>query len=193
MSKQLCVFCASSAKVHQDYFEATIRFANAAVDGGYSILYGGGALGLMGALADTAISKHGKVTGIIPDFMRSVEWDHKGISELIVVNDMRERKKLLIEHADAIVVLPGGSGTIEELFEAISLKKLGMITIPIVILNQNGFYDSLEQLMEKMISERFMRAEHRNIWTFVKTPEEIIPAVENAQPWSKDAIHFAAV
>ena len=193
MSEKICVFCASSAKVDQKYFNTTKRFAYDAVANGYDIVYGGGALGLMGALADAALEKNGTVIGIMPEFMKAVEWNHNNISELIIVEDMRERKKQLIERSDAIVALPGGCGTLEELFEAISLKRLGRVTQPIVILNQDGFYDELELLLEHMITEKFMAEQHRPIWTFVKTPEEIIPAIRNAAKWSPDAIHFAAV
>lgn len=193
MSERICVFCASSAKVDQKYFNATASFTRDAITNGYDIVYGGGALGLMGILADTALEENGTVIGIIPEFMKAVEWDHNNITELIVVEDMRERKKQLIERADAIVALPGGCGTLEELFEAISLKRLGKITHPIVILNQDGFYDALEQLLDHMITENFMGEKHRPIWTFVTTPEEIVPAIRNAPKWSPDAIHFAAV
>lgn len=193
MSEKICVFCASSAKVDKKYFNATASFAHDAIANGYDIVYGGGALGLMGALADAALEKNGTVIGIIPEFMKAVEWDHNGITELVVVEDMRERKKQLIERADAIVALPGGCGTLEELFEAISLKRLGRITHPIVILNQDGFYDALEVLLEQMIAENFMGEQHRPIWTFVKTPEEIIPAIRSTPKWSADAIRFAAV
>lgn len=193
MNKKICVFCASSAKVNQKYFDTTISFAHDAVAKGYDIVYGGGSLGLMGALANAALEKNGTVIGIMPEFMKAVEWNHNRLNELVIVDDMRERKKLLIERADAIVALPGGCGTLEELFEAISLKRLGKITHPIVILNQDGFYDAMEELLECMITEKFMAEKHRPIWTFVKTPEEIIPAIQNAPEWTADAIHFAAV
>lgn len=187
------MYCASSEKVHSQYFEATVVFAEQAVKSGYGIVYGGSSVGLMGRLADTVLQHKGSVVGIMPHFMQQVEWHHKELTRLILVEDMRERKKLLIETADAVVALPGGCGTLEELAETITLKRLGKFTKPIVILNLNGFYDSLELFLERMIAENFMSEKHRHIWTFVKTPEEIIPAIENAMPWSADAIHFAAV
>ncbi len=191
MSGQLCVFCASSAKVDKKYFDATAQFAADAVRNGYEIIYGGGSMGLMGMLADSALEHKGRVVGVMPDFMRQVEWDHKGLSELIIVDDMRERKKRLIESASAIVALPGGCGTLEELAEAITLKRLGQISMPIIILNLDGFYTSLIELLERMVEQNFMNEKHRKIWTFVQAPEEIIPAIRNAEPWSKDAIQFA--
>jgi len=109
------------------------------------------------------------------------------------VEDMHERKKLLIDGVDAVVALPGGCGTLEELSEVVTLKRLGKFTKPIVILNLDGFYDPLKALFEKMIEEKFMRQEHRAIYTFVDTVEEIIPAIKNAPAWDADAISFAAV
>ncbi|MDR0660486.1 MAG: TIGR00730 family Rossman fold protein [Prevotellaceae bacterium] len=193
MNKKICVFCASSAKVDKKYFDATVSFAHDAIKNSYDIIYGGGALGLMGTLANAALEEGGNVIGIMPEFMKAVEWNHNGLSELIIVDDMRERKKQLIERADIIVALPGGCGTLEELFEAISLKRLGKITHPIIILNYDGFYDSLETLLEHMIAEKFMVEKHRPIWAFVKTPEEIVPAIRSSAEWSADAIQFAVV
>jgi hypothetical protein len=147
----------------------------------------------MGRIADTALLHKGKVIGVLPHFMDKVEWGHKNLTELILVKDMHERKRLLIEGVDAVVALPGGCGTLEELMEVITLKRLGKFTKPIVILNTDGFYDHLKALLDRMIEERFMRAEHNDIWTFVDKAEDIIPAIENAPKWDSDAINFAAV
>jgi len=190
---KVCVYCASSSKVDTKYFEATKVLAKELADQGITIVYGGGSYGLMGCLADTALENGGKVIGILPRFMEKVEWGHKNLTELILVKDMHERKKLLIQDVDAVVALPGGCGTLEELFEVITLKRLGKFTKPIVILNTDNFYYHLRMLLEKMIDERFMRKEHGEIWQFVDNPEEVIPAIENAPHWDADAINFAAV
>jgi hypothetical protein len=190
---RVCVFCASSAKVDTDYFNHARTVAEEFVKAGITIVYGGGSIGLMGCLADTALSLNGKVVGVLPRFMEKVEWGHKGLSQLILVKDMRERKKKLIEKVDAVVALPGGCGTLEELMEVFTLKRLGKFTKPIVVLNTNGFYSHLELMIEKMIEERFMRPEHRQIWTLVEQPADIIPAIINAPRWDKSAIRFAAV
>lgn len=190
---RICVFCASSAKVDKVYFEQTEIVAQHLVKASATIVYGGGSVGLMGCLADTALSLNGEVIGILPRFMEKVEWGHKGISQMILVKDMRERKKQLIKSVDAVVALPGGCGTLEELMEVYTLKRLGKFTKPIVVLNSNGFYTHLELLIEKMIEERFMRPEHRQIWQLVKSPEEIIPAIKSAPRWDESAIKFAAV
>jgi len=193
MISKVCVFCASSKKVDTKYFNITKQVANEFVDNNITTVYGGGAVGLMGTLADTVIEKKGKIIGIIPEFMMNVEWGHKNIPDLIIVKDMHERKRKLIEDIDAVLILPGGSGTLEETMEVITLKRLGLFTKPIVFLNTDGFYDSLFELFEKMIDEKFMREEHRKIWTSVNTPDEIISAMENAPKWDSSAIKFAAV
>ncbi len=193
MISKVCVFCASSKKVDSKYFNITKQVANEFVDNNITTVYGGGAVGLMGTLADTVIEKKGKIIGIIPEFMMNVEWGHKNISDLIIVKDMHERKRKLIEDIDAVLILPGGSGTLEETMEVITLKRLGLFTKPIVFLNTDGFYDSLFELFEKMIDKKFMREEHKKIWTSVNTPDEIISAIENAPKWDSSAIKFAAV
>ncbi|MCK7534317.1 MAG: TIGR00730 family Rossman fold protein [Marinilabiliales bacterium] len=117
----------------------------------------------------------------------------RAISDLIIVNDMHERKKKLIENIDAIIVLPGGSGTLEETMEVITLKRLGKFTKPIIFVNTDGFYNHLFEFFDKMIEERFMREEHRKIWSSVNTPEEIITAINSAPEWDESAISIAAV
>jgi hypothetical protein len=125
--------------------------------------------------------------------MDKVEWGHKGIANMTLVKDMRERKKLLIKNVDAVLALPGGCGTLEELMEVYTLKRLGKFTKPIIVLNTNGFYTHLEQFIDKMIDENFMRPEHRQIWQMVQQPDEIIPAILSAPQWDSSAINFAAV
>lgn len=193
MISKVSVFCASSHKVDQKYFDVTERLAKVLVENNITTVYGGGAVGLMGRLADTIITNKGRAIGIIPRFMMDVEWGHENITELIEVKDMHERKKKLVENIDAIIVLPGGSGTLEETMEVITLKRLGKFTKPIIFINTDGFYDSLFQLFDKMIKERFMREEHRNMWTSISKPEEIITAIKESPVWDKSAIKIAAV
>jgi hypothetical protein len=190
---RVCVFCASSAKVNKEYFDETKLVAEELVKAGTTIVYGGGSVGLMGCLADTALSLNGEVIGILPRFMDKVEWGHKGLSQMVLVKDMRERKKQLIKDIDAVIALPGGCGTLEELMEVYTLKRLGKFTKPIIVLNTNWFYTHLELLIEKMIEEKFMRPEHRQIWQMVSKPKDIIPAIHSAPKWDKSAIKFAAV
>ncbi len=190
---RICVYCASSSKVDRAYFEATQKLAKDIAEREITLVYGGGSYGLMGCLADEVLKNKGQVIGILPRFMEKVEWGHKGLTQLTLVKDMHERKKLLIKDVDGVVALPGGCGTLEELMEVITLKRLGKFTKPIIILNTNGFYNQLKMLLEKMINEHFMRTEHCEIWQFVNQPEEVIPAIQNAPKWDSSAIKFAAV
>jgi len=193
MISKVCVFCASSHKVDKKYFEVARNLAKVLVENKITTVYGGGAVGLMGILADTVIEKKGEIIGIIPEFMMDVEWGHKSISDLLIVKDMHERKKKLIENIDAIIVLPGGSGTLEETMEVITLKRLGKFTKPIIFVNTDGFYNHLFDFFDKMIEEKFMREEHRKMWSSVNLPEEIILAIKSAPEWDESAISIAAV
>lgn len=190
---KVSVFCASSAKVDKHYFEQAQNVAKELVNANATIVYGGGSVGLMGCIADTALALNGRVIGILPHFMEKVEWGHKNLTQLILVEDMRERKKRLIEDVDAVIALPGGCGTLEELMEVFTLKRLGKFTKPIIVLSTNGFYSHLEQMVDRMIEERFMRPEHKQIWQFVSTPNQIIPAIKMAPNWDETAIEFASV
>lgn len=145
----------------------------------------------MGALADAALEAGGKLVGILPRFMDDLEWGHKSLTELRLADDMHQRKRWMIEEVDAVVALPGGSGTFEELLEAITWKRLGLYVNPIVIVNVRGFYDPLRDLLERAIAERFMDERHRRMWTFVDSPERVLDAIREAPPWSSDARAFA--
>lgn len=191
--KKIAVFCASSPKVPEYYFDAARQVSAALVKAGYGIIYGGGAVGLMGAVADEALKHKGTITGIIPRFMVDVEWEHKDVEEMIHVETMHKRKELMVQGSAGILALPGGTGTLEELFEVMSLKKLGQYPHPIVVLNTNGYYDGLLQQTRKMVEENFMRPVHNEMWSIVEHPDEVVPAFEDAPPWDEDAIRFAAV
>lgn len=191
--KSIAVFCASSPQVPEIYFEAAREVSFALVEAGYGIIYGGGAIGLMGALADEALKHKGQITGIIPRFMVDVEWEHKDVEDMIHVETMHKRKELMVQRSSGILALPGGTGTLEELFEVMSLKKLGQYPHPIVVLNTGGFYDGLMELTRKMVDEKFMRPVHNEMWTVVERPEEVVPAIRNGKPWDSDAIRFAAL
>ncbi|GAB2575226.1 LOG family protein [Spirosoma areae] len=188
---KICVYCASSALVDAVYFDATERLAKAFVAAGVAVVYGGGGIGLMGKLADTIIDNGGKIKGIMPQFMNEVEWAHKGVTDFEFTTTMHERKTRFLADIDGLVTLPGGSGTLEELLEAITLKRLGQFTKPIIILNTNEFYDPLKQMLDRCITEKFMHEKHRQMWTFVDEPEEVITAIHNAEAWDEGAIKFA--
>lgn len=189
MLKKLCVFCASSTQIDQEYFDAAKELADVCADNHIHVLYGGGGVGLMGTLADRILARKGKITGIIPDFMKQREWAHTEVAEMVVVEDMRERKKRMIDNVDAVVALPGGIGTLEELMEVITLKQLGRFNKPIVIVNTNGFYNPLVDFLHALISKKFMSEEHSRIWEVVEYPSQIINAVNNSHEWNSDAGH----
>lgn len=190
---KVTVYCASSAKLEAKYFEATQQIGTILAQHNITVIYGGGAVGLMGKLADTIIEQEGTIIGVMPRFMHQVEWQHEGITELILTKDMHERKKRFMEDTDALLALPGGCGTLEELLEAITLKRLGVFVKPIILFNQDGFYDPLIEMLNRCISEKFMRTVHRDIWTVIEHPEELIDAIHNAPDWDHSAIDFAAV
>lgn len=189
MIKTLCIFCASSSQIDEVYMKAAQHLGDVCIDNYIHVLYGGGALGLMGALADRIIEKKGKITGIIPDFMKVLKWAHEEVTEMIVVEDMRERKKRMIENVDAVVAMPGGVGTLEELLEVITLKQLGRFHKPIVILNTNGFYNTLLNFFEELIAKQFMHGLNRNIWTVIDNPGQLLQAIENSELWDSKSIN----
>lgn len=191
--KHVLVFCASSESCSGAFHEAAGRLGEVLTRAGHRIVYGGGAVGSMGALANAALSAGGHVIGIQPHFMNELEWSHEEIQHLELVEDMQERMRRMLALADAIVALPGGSGTLEELMDALTAKRLGEIVVPIVIVNQGGFFDPLIEQLSRCIEERFMDERHRDMWQIVQEPEDVPDAIASAPAWSKDALYFAAV
>jgi len=189
--RRILVFCASSGSCDPIYHDAAAELGRAIARAGDTLVYGGGAVGSMGAMADAALAAGGSVIGVIPRFMRELEWAHHELTELQLVEDMHERKREMLRQAEAIVALPGGSGTFEELFEAITQKRLGLFTKPIIIFNQDGFYDSLFALLEHSVEKRFMNEKHLEIWRAVDAIEDILPAIHTTAEWPADAIRFA--
>lgn len=189
--KNVTVFCASSNKVSESFYTATTKLGKILAHNRIDIFYGGGKEGLMGRLADTVIEENGRIVGVLPEFMRPLNWYHSKASELIWVKDMSERKKLLIEQTDAIIGLPGGYGTLDELLEVITLKQLGQFIKPIVILNTDHYFDPLLQMFKKMKEENFMREMHLEIWRAVNHPEEVIPAILGFPNWDSSRASMA--
>lgn len=191
--RAVCVYCASSRTAHPEYREAASRLGETLAVRGITVVYGGGGKGSMGALADGALSKGGRVIGILPRFMADLEWGHPGISELRLVEDMRTRKHMMLTGAQAAIALPGGCGTLEELFEAITLKRLGLFLGPIVLVNTRGFFRPLLQLLSHTVAEHFMDARHALMWQVVAEPEEVPDALERAPAWTAESRSFAAI
>lgn len=188
---KICVYCASSSKIDPVYFAATERLAALLVQNKMDVVYGGGAYGLMGKLADVVLEHGGNIKGIMPKFMNEIEWAHRKVTDFEFTDTMHERKAKFLEGIDGIIALPGGSGTLEELLEAITLKRLGLITKPIVILNTRNYYEPLQQMLSRCVDEHFMDARHTDMWTFVDTPEEVILALLEPKPWDSSSIKFA--
>lgn len=189
----VCVYCASSTQVKPSYFDATDRLSKLLAAAKLSVVYGGGSMGLMGQLADSTLAAGGRITGVIPRFMCDVEWNHNGLTELLLVETMHERKEKMAMMADAVVALPGGCGTLEELLEVITWKRLGIFTKPIVIVNIEGYFDDLVSMLDRAVDEHFMRNEHRQMWEVVETPEEVLSAIYNSVNWDENARSFAAL
>jgi len=191
--RAVCVYCASSRSSHPDYRAAAHRLGAVLAGAGIGIVYGGGAAGSMGALADGALERGGRVVGILPRFMADLEWGHHGLTELELVEDLRVRKHLMLTRSDAAIALPGGSGTLEELLEAITLKRLGLYLNPIVLVNTRGFFAPLLALLESAVTERFMDRRHLDMWQVVAEPEDVPGALARAPAWAAEARSFAAV
>jgi uncharacterized protein (TIGR00730 family) len=188
--QRVCVYCASSRQCDTGFHDAARQVGAALAGGGLTVVYGGGAVGSMGALADGALAAGGRVIGVLPRFMQELEWGHSAIP-LQVVADMHERKRTMLELSQGVVALPGGCGTWEELLEAMAWKRLGLWNGPIVILNQDGFYDPLLQLLDRAIQDRFMDPRHGELWTAVTSPDQVVSAMRTAPAWAEDARSFA--
>jgi uncharacterized protein (TIGR00730 family) len=179
----VCVFAASSSRIDNIYSRAASELGTLLTESGMNIIYGGGGIGLMGKLADAALEKGGMVTGVIPGFMKAEGWGHPGVKNMIVTVDMGERKKLMFDRADAVVALPGGIGTLEELTEAITLKQLGIYKGPVIILNICDFYKSFLNFLDQLIEGGFLRLEHKDIWQIASSPVEVIKELAGYKGW----------
>jgi len=178
---KVCIFAASSSRIDEDYRTAASELGMLLAKSGIDVVYGGGGIGLMGKIADAVLENGGKITGIIPSFMKKEGWGHNDLTEMIITSGMSERKNKMFALSDAIVALPGGVGTLEELTEAITLKQLSLFDGPIIILNTLGYYNSLLGFIDHMISQNFMRFEHKGIWEVAGTPEEVIIALKKRE------------
>ena len=193
MIESVCVYCASSNRSPAIYLDAAARLGRILAENGITIVYGGSSLGSMGRLAEAALGAGGKVIGVLPRFMDDLEWGHRALSELRIVDDMHERKRVMLELSGAAIALPGGCGTLEELFEAITWKRLGLYFGPIVLVNVGGFFDPCIELLNHCVDERFMDEKHRAMWSVASDPESVLETLRQAGEWSKDARSFAAL
>lgn len=191
--KNVCVYSASSTKIASIYFEIAEELGHLLARKGINLINGAGSSGLMGTISNAALQAGGNVTGVIPRFMVEQGWHHQGLTHLVETETMHERKQLMAEMSDGVIALPGGCGTLEELLEIITWKQLGIYLKPIVILNVNGYFDPLLDMLQKAIEENFMREEHRAIWQVATTAEEAVEQLFQAPAWSREIRKFAAV
>ncbi len=183
----VCVFCASSANIDGRYLEAARELGKLLAQGGWRCVNGGGAVGLMGAVTDGALDAGGQVTGVIPKFMVDNGWCYDRLEDVIVTADMHQRKHMMSEMADAVIAMPGGVGTFEELLETLTWRQLGIVKTPVIILNTLGYYDPLLAMLHHAIDEGFMRPDHSRLWTVAATPAEAIASLENNDPITFDS------
>ena len=191
--KTVAVYASSSSALKSVYYDAARRTGEVLAVAGKNIIYGAGGGGLMGSVADGALDNGGKVCGVVPQFLQDLELTHPGLTELKIVKGMRIRKQLMLEGSQAVVALPGGSGTYEELFEALTMKRLGRWVGPIIIVNTIGFYDGLLQFLVHSVEEKFMGSSHLKMWSVVDEPEQILEAMANSPAWNVDALQYANV
>lgn len=178
-SKKITVYCASSDKVDEQFLMAAEKLGNSLASEGYHIIYGGGKIGLMGRLANGALSKNGKITGVIPEFMMGLELAHEGLSDLRIVKDIHSRQATMLYESDLIITLPGGSGSMLEFFEAISWKRLGLISSPIILVNLFDYYAPMIQMLERSIEEKFMEHDYCKLWNVTSSIEETVEFVKS--------------
>lgn len=180
----VCVFCASSANIDERYLADARELGNLLAQGGWRCVNGGGAVGLMGAVTDGTLDAGGEVTGVIPKFMVDNGWCYDRLEDVIVTADMHQRKYMMSEMADAIIAMPGGVGTLEELLETLTWRQLGLVKVPVIILNTLGYFDQLIAMLGHAIDEGFMKPSHAQLWTVADTPAEAIAMLENVKPVS---------
>ncbi len=188
MSKLLCVYCASSRHLDRKYHDVAVELGRAMVERGWGLVYGGGNVGLMGEVAHAVKAAGGHVVGVIPEFMISRELAFRDADELITVPTMRERKRLMEERAAAFLTLPGGIGTLEELTEVMTLRYINLLHKPIVLLNQDGFYDDLLRFFERMTAEKFKSPGLHKLAAVAATLDEVWPHLEAPHAFEADAI-----
>lgn len=191
--KSIAVYCASSNKVRASFVAAAERLGELIATSGKRLVYGDGGIGLMAAVARGALKAGGEVVGVIPQFMVDQGWNNPGSTETIITQTMHERKATICNISDAMVALPGGIGTFEELLECLTWKQLGLHHNPVVILNTDGYYDKLLACIDLMVDEHMMRPIHKEMFVVVNTPEEVLPAIMNAPEWDPNTRRLAAI
>jgi len=193
MGKRICVYCSSSDILEDKYKEVAQCFAKAASLYSYTIVCGGSCKGLMGIIIDTMIETGAKVEGVIPGFMKELKFHHPTLNKMEVVSTMSERKDMLREDTDAVVAFPGGLGTLEELIETFTLKRLGIYSGDVIIFNQDGFYDPLISLFEHFEKKRVLNSNWRECLKIVDSLDDLISSIEKGKRNLLEPKHYAPV
>lgn len=191
--KKVAVYCASSTQIDESYFRDARQLGQLMGRQSITLINGAGNMGLMAESADGCLEKGGRAIGVIPTFMIEEGWCHNGMSEIIETKDMHERQTRMAEMSDAGIFLPGGCGTFAELMELITWKQLGLYLKPIILLNTNGYFDSLLNTLFQAITENFMRPVHADIWRVAPTPEEALKMALETPLWDKSIRRFAKI
>lgn len=178
----VCIFCGSNMGRNEIFRSQAIALAEGLAVRDIGLVYGGASVGVMGLLADTMLAKGGRVLGVIPEALRDREVAHAGLTELRVVKTMHERKKLMFDLADSFLTFPGGFGTLDETFEIITWKQIGIHEKPLLFLDIDGYYKPLIQFIDTAVSAGFIRVEHRGLFGLVNTAEEALKAIEKQLP-----------
>jgi uncharacterized protein (TIGR00730 family) len=177
--KRIVVFCGSSLGFNSIYKEAAIALGNYFANNNIGLVYGGGKIGMMGVLADTILSKNGEVIGVIPKLLEKEEVVHANVEEMIVCKNMSERKVIMSKLVDGYITLPGGFGTLDELFEALTLNQLHIEQKPVGLLNVNGFFDATLMQLDKMVEEGYLKQANRNMLLVANSVEELLQKMDN--------------
>ena len=180
--RSICVYCGSSDKIHSGYREAAMQMGAAIASRGMELIYGAGSTGLMGAVANGALEAVGQVIGVIPGYFNTPQLAHGGLSRIEIVETIHQRKARMAEMADAFIALPGGYGTLEELFEILTWAQIGLHSKPVGLLNTRGYFDPLLEVVEHARREGFIYAEHRALFTHAAEPEKLLDALSSHSP-----------
>lgn len=191
--RYICVYCGSKAGTDPHYLQVASHMGQLMAEQGYGLVYGGGHVGLMGIIAEAVLAAGGRVIGVIPEAMVGRELAYKQVTHLEIVPSMHERKARMASLADAFIAMPGGYGTLEELFEIITWAQLGIHAKPIGILNVSGYFDALAAMIEHAVREGFIQADHRHFWTLRSDPEALLEALWQhdmppVHPWPRRGV-----
>lgn len=189
--ESVCVYCGSSQQADEIYYQAAHELGALLSSEKIELIYGGGNVGVMGAISTAVLEHKGKVTGVIPRFMVDQGWVHQDVEHMIVVESMHERKAKMAALSKGVIAMPGGCGTLEELLEIITWKQLGLYLHPIIILNTNNYFDFLLKQLQEGVNHHFMRPMHLDMWHVASTPKEAIELLRTTPQWDSNVRKLA--